>query len=158
MTLDDLVGLILRDHARIVRLFGDLEGAADSPVRLATLWTELCEVLLAHLGAFEEISFLPLLCAAPDRSMSTRDLRAQKLDTLDAVAEARLQQVGSPLWWLAVRAARTATDRHISCVETDWLPHFGQQTPERTKAALGYQWERFVADLGRDRHGGTTSD
>jgi hypothetical protein len=158
MTTDDLVGLILGDHARIARLFDELEGAADSPARLAALWTELCEVLLAHLGAFEEILFLPLLGAVPDRSLSMRDLSAEKLDILDAVAEARLQQAGSPLWWLAVRAAHAAADRHISSVESGVLPRFGHQTPEWTRREMAHQWNRFMADLSSDRLGEVRPD
>lgn len=148
--MDDLVEVILGDHARIVSLFEELEEAADSPARLAALWSELFAVLLAHLGAFEEIFFLPLLGAVADRSLSMRQLNAQKLDIFDALAEARLQRTGSPRWWLAVRAARAAAHQHISSVEASGLPRFGQQTSEATRQELGYQWSRFMADLSSD--------
>ena len=78
-------------------------------------------------------------------------LNAQKLDILDAVAEAHLQPTGSPLWWLAVRTARAAASHHISSVETDGVPRFGQQAPEWIGQELGYRWNRFMADLSSDR-------
>jgi hypothetical protein len=79
-----------------------------------------------------------------------RELNAQKLDVLDAMAEARLQRTGSPLWRLAVRAARASASRHISSVEAGGLSIFGQRTPETAIRELAYQWRRFVADLDSD--------
>jgi len=146
----DFVDLVLNDHVRVARLFEELEEAADDPARLVALWTELRRVLLAHLGAFEEIFLLPLLGTAADRLASMRQLNAEKIDVLDAIAEARLQPTGSPLWWLAVRAARASASRHISSVEAGGLSKFGQQTPEQTIRELARQWGRFMADLSRD--------
>ncbi len=148
--MDDLVGLIRGEHARICRLFEELEEAADNPARLAELWAELRVTLLAHLGAFEEIFFLPLLGAVADRLLSMRQLNDQKLEILDAVAEARLQRTGSPLWWLSVRAARVVANQHIRSVETGGLPRFGQQTPEWARRQLVQQWNQFMADISSD--------
>ena len=89
----------------------NLRGAADKPARLGALWAELCDVLLAHLGAFEEVFLLPLLGAVTDWSLSMEQRNAQKLDVLDAVAEAHVQPTGSPL-------------------VTDGVPRFGPQAPE----------------------------
>jgi hypothetical protein len=111
---------------------------ADNPARLTALWTGLCEVLLAHLDVFEEILFLPLLSTVTDRRVTMRQLNAQKLDILEAVAEARLQPPGSPLWRLAVRAVRATASQHISTVETSRLPGLCRQTPEGGTRQLAY--------------------
>lgn len=85
-----------------------------------------------------------------DRSLTMRRLNAEKLGILNAVAEARLQRTGSPLWWLAARAVRTAANQHVSSVETGVLPRFGQQTSEWTRQELGCQWNEFITDLTSD--------
>ena len=156
--VDDLVELVLADHTRIDRLFEELEGSGDDMARLAALWAELSGVLLAHIAAFEEICQLPLLHTVPDSSLSRQDLSAQKLDVSDAVAGARLQRVGSPQWWLAVRAAHAAADQHISSTEGGPLRRFAQQAPESARQELGRQWNRFMADLSGDRRGGLCPD
>jgi hypothetical protein len=155
--MDDLVELVRGDHARIGRLFKELGGAAENPARLAELWTELAEVLLAHVGAYEEICHLPLRRALPGSGPSTRDIHAHNLDICDAVAEARLQPVGSARWWLAVRAARAAADRHISSVEADFLPGFARQAPESARRELGRHWSRYMAALSHDLRDGARS-
>ncbi len=156
--MDDLVGLVRGDHARIDHLFGELERAADDPARLAALWAELSDALLAHMGAFEEVCTLPLLRAVPDGAPSPQDVGAQKFDVCDAVAEARLQQAGSTRWWLAVRAARAAAARHAGSVEAGPLPRFAQRAPESTRRELGRQWERYLADISSDRREGVCPD
>ena len=156
--MDDLVGLVLADHARIGRLFEELEGSADNLARLTALWAELSWSLLAHIAAFEEICQLPLLHTVPDSSLTMEDISAQKLDICDAVAGARLQQAGSPQWWQAVRAAHAAADQHISSTEAGPLRRFAQRAPESTRQELGRQWTRFMADLSGDRREGPCPD
>jgi Hemerythrin HHE cation binding domain len=156
--MDDLVELVRGDHARIGRLFKELEEAADNPARLAELWTELAEVLPAHVGAYEEICQLPLRRAVPDGAPSTQDIDAQNHDIREAVAEARLQPVGSAQWWLAVRAAQAAADRHIDSVEAVSLPRFARLAPESTRRELGRHWKRYMADLSDDRRDGVCFD
>lgn len=149
--MDDLVELVRGDHARIGRLFEELEGVTGNQARLAVLWAGLAEVLLAHVGAFEEICRLPLRRAVPDSAPRTQDIDAQVLDICEAVAEARLLPAGSTQWWLSVRAAHAAIDLHISSVETGSLSRFAQLAPEATRLKLGRQWKRFMADLSSDR-------
>jgi hypothetical protein len=156
--VDDLVELVRGDHARIGRLFDELEGAADIPARLAGLWAELAVVLLAHVGAFEEICRLPLRRAVPGSMPSKQDIDAQNRDICEAVAEARLQPVGSAQWWLAVRAARAAAERHVGSVEAGSLPGFARQAPESTRRELGRHWNRYMAALRDDRREGVSAD
>jgi hypothetical protein len=155
---DDVVELVRGDHTRIGRLFEELEGAAENPARLAALWRELAEVLLAHVGAFEEICQLPLRRAVPGSVPSTQDIDVQNLDICEAVAEARLQPGGSAQWWLAVRAAQAAADRHIGSVEAGPLPRFARLAPESTRRELGRHWNRYMADLSDDRRDAAGSD
>lgn len=152
--MDDLVELVRGDHARIDRLFGELERAAADPVLLDVLWAELSDVLLSHMGAFAEVCQLPLFRAVPDSSPSTQDVTGQKLDVSDAVADARLSRAGSARWWLAVRAAREAAARHVLSVEVGPLPRFAQRAPASVREELGRQWKRYLADLSRDRQEG----
>jgi hypothetical protein len=156
--MDDLVELVRGDHARICRLFEELTEAAGDPPRLAALWAELAESLLAHVGAFQEICQLPLGRAAPGSGPGAPDVDAQKYDICEAVAEARLQATGSTGWWLAVRAAQVATDRHVSSVETGPLPRFARQVPESARRELGRQWNQYMADLSDDRREGVCAD
>jgi hypothetical protein len=156
--MDDLVELVRDDHARIDRLFGELEQAAGDPVRLTRQWAELADALLAHMGAFEEVCKLPFFRAVPDSSPGLQDVSGQKLDVCDAVAEARLQPAGSPRWWLAVRAARTAAARHASSAEAGLLPRFAQRAPESARQELGRQWRRYLADFSSDRREGARPD
>jgi hypothetical protein len=149
--MDDLVTLVRGDRARIGRLFGKLEKAAANPSRLAAVWAELAEVLLAHVGAFEEICQLPLRRAVPGGVPGTQDIHAQNHDICEAVAEARLQPVGSAHWWLAVRAGQAAADRHIGYVEAGPLPGFARLAPESTRRELGRHWSQYMADLSDDR-------
>ena len=146
----DVVGLVLDDHARVRGLFKELQAAEGDPVRLAALWAELSALLLAHCGAVEEVFSVPLLGAAPDRSLVMRDLRDQMSETRDTLAEARLRTPGSPQWWLAVRAVHAVVDRHVSSMEAGPLPRFRQRTPRRIRQELGRQWNRFMADLSED--------
>lgn len=152
--MDDLLGIVRDDHARITRLFEELKAAADNPARLAALWAQLSGVLLAHVSAFEEICKLPLLQAVPDGAASRRDLGAQNRDICEAVAEAGLAPAGSTQWWLAVHAAQAAVDEHMSSVEAGPLPRFAQRAPESVRRELGRQWKGYMAALADDRREG----
>lgn len=148
--MDDIVALVLEDHRRIRRLFAELEEAGDCPARVPALWMELAGALLAHLEAAEEIYCLPLLHDALESSLTVGDFEAHKADVRDAVAEARLHETGSRLWWLAVRAAQDAARRHFHSVESGPLPRFRRQVLERTRQTLASEWKRFMSDLSRD--------
>lgn len=147
-TEEDIVTLILEDHARIRDLFAELHGEGhqgeDRPPPPAALWTELASLLLTHLHAAEEICYLPFLRSASDLGPSIRELGAHKDDACDAVADARLRAVGSAQWWLAARAARAAADQHADCAESRLLPK-ARQLPEDTRRMLGRAWRQFMA-------------
>lgn len=149
--MDDLVELVLGEHARLNRLFEELEGA-DNPVRLAAVWMELSAALRAHMGAFEEVLLLPLLGTTQSRVPVMRSLNADKDDIRDALAGSSLLPTGSFQWWLAVRAVQAAVGRHISSVEGGPLPKFGQQAPEWSRQELGHQWKVFISAFSRDGH------
>lgn len=152
--MDDVLGLVRDDHARISRLFEELKAAAENPARLAALWAQLSGALLAHVSAFEEICKLPLVRAVPDSAASRRELGAQSLDICEAVAEAGLAPAGSTRWWLAVRAAETAVEWHMSSVEAGPLPRFAQQVPASVRRELGRQWKGYMAAFADDRRTG----
>lgn len=152
--MDDLLGLVRDDHACISSLFDELQAAADNPARLAVLWAHLSGVLFAHVSAFEEVCKLPLARTVPDGAAIREELGAQSLDICQAVAEADLAPAGSARWWLAVRAAETAVDAHVSSVEAGPLPRFAQRVPESVRRELGRQWKGYVADFADDRRGG----
>lgn len=148
--MDDIVALIGDEHARIRRLFADLAQAQGQASRREALWRELAALLLAYLDAAEEICYPALFSGAPGERLAVRALHADNGDIRDAAADTLLREAGSPGWWLAVRAARTAADRHIACVESRLLPAFRQRLPGHTRRALGGQWRRFMADVTRD--------
>jgi len=56
-----------------------------------------------------------------------------------------------PRWWLAVRAAQAAAERHIGSVEAGPLPSFARQAPESVRRELGRHWKRYMAALSDDR-------
>ncbi len=146
----DIVTLILADHARIRRLFTELEIVRDSPSLLQMVWTELAGCLQAHLDAAEEITYLPLFSDATRGPEDRRELADQDADIREAMAEACLQPTGSRLWWVAVRAAQMTVDRHIDAIESGPLPRFRQQAPDHVQEALGHQWTHFMAALEGD--------
>jgi hypothetical protein len=148
--MGDVATLILEDHARIRRLFAGLETAGDDPRRLSAIWQELSGRLLAHLSAEEEICYLPFTAGLADGSLARAELIDQAGDICSAAAEARLQDAGSPLWWLAVRAARDTTDRHIDFIESRLLPGFTEQVAEQARRTLGDQWTGFTDAISRD--------
>jgi hypothetical protein len=141
--MPDIVDLILAEHARIGRLFAELDTAGKEEgavARLGAVWAELAGLLETHAAATNEICYLTLLgCAVKDK------FRADLDDIADTVAEARLQPTGSRLWWLAVRAARVAATGHIDGIESGPLPALRRRVPEERREALGRQWQAFVA-------------
>lgn len=161
----DIVTLVLEDHARMRRMFAELDDVCGGTVRLRRLWHELAWLLTAHVGAAEEICCLPFLADEPGGAAAIREIAASHDDIREAVAEARLRPAGSHGWWMAVRAARAAADQHIDVIESGPLPRFRRRTPEQVRALLGRQWLAFTTALQRDseairlpRQAGTRSD
>jgi len=131
-------------------MFAELQ-EEKQPLRLSALWREIAALAMADVQAAAEICYLPFLDGAAGKWLTMRELGAAREDIYDAVADARLREAGSAVWWLAVRAARSAADRHMDCVESRLLPRARQQLPERGRRALGLQWKQFLADLDDDR-------
>jgi hypothetical protein len=151
--MTDIVTLIQADHTRIRRLFTELDAARDSPSRLARLWPELAWLLRSHTDAAEEIFCLPLLAHQPDGLAALPEMIAGHTDIRITVSEADLHPAGSRLWWLAVRAARVAADKHIEAIESGPLPRFRRHVPEQDREALGRQWTAFMTARGDDDGG-----
>lgn len=145
--MPDIVDLILADHARIRRLFAELDRAGreeEALPGLGAVWADLAGLLEAHAAATREICFLTLASDAVDDSGS-----ADLDDVIEAVAEARLQPAGSRLWWRAVRAARAAETAHDDTEPV--LDALRRQLTREQREVLGRQWEAFVAARASDR-------
>lgn len=145
---EDIIALIAEEHARICHLFAELEEAElqeeehrNSP---AALWAKLAALLPRYLQAAAEICYIPFLDGAADEGPVIRNLRADRDDIRDAVADAGLREAESVPWWLAVHAARAAADRHVDCVESGLLPRARQQLSAERRRALGRQWRQFM--------------
>ena len=67
---EDIVTLILDDHARIRHLFEAL-GRGERGPGPAALWAELAALLLTHLQAAEEICYLPFAKTRPTAGRSS---------------------------------------------------------------------------------------
>jgi hypothetical protein len=146
----DIVTLVLRDHARIRRMFAELDEVRDDTIRLGRLWPELAWLLTAHVDAAEEIVRLPVLGGGAGGPAALREVTDIDDDIREAVAEARLQPAGSLRWRLAVRAARAAADQHIEVIESGPLPRFRRRAPGRVRVILGRHWTAFMAARRRD--------
>lgn len=143
--------LIVAEHARILRLFralDDLARRGDSAVArwgLSQVWARLASLLEVHTRAEEEICF-PLVFGS---GASTLDLvetaTADHDDIREAVAEARLLEVGSARWWQLISAIHAACAEHFASEERGLLAQVcGSLPPEKSKV-LVRQWDAFTA-------------
>jgi hypothetical protein len=144
----DIIALIADEHARVCHLFAELEETElreeESRTSPAAIWAQLAALLLRYLQAAEEICYIPFLDGAPDEGPVIRNLRADRDDIRDAVADVSLRQAESAPWWLAIHAARAAADRHVDCVESCLLPRARQQLSAERRRALGRQWRQYM--------------
>jgi hypothetical protein len=89
------------------------------------------------------------------------DAIAQHNDIREAVREARLYAVASPVWWLAVNdAIRTCRD-HMARYEHGRLANFSARADLELRNELGRQWAAFTSARARDaqpRHAAPGSD
>lgn len=154
----DIVELLLADHALMRRLLAEVETAlgqpddAESSAQLPGRWNMLAALLGMHADAAEEIVFPALFGREPTGARdNARDTHA---DLREAVREARLYQVGSRPWRLAVLAACAAAIEHIDDLESGALARFRHDAPMPIREALARQWLAFVtpSTAGGTRH------
>jgi anti-anti-sigma factor len=151
----DVLDLIRADHARIRRLLASAESAArrgepaDARWVLGEAWDRAAALLEADCDAEEEIWY-PVLSGAAGYAALIREARADHDDIREAVAEARLQEAGSPAWWRAVIAAITATQDHFAREEHGALAELTHCTSPAQRRALGQQWVAFLNARARD--------
>jgi|GraSoiStandDraft_48_1057284.scaffolds.fasta_scaffold136914_2 hypothetical protein len=152
--MPDIVELILADHMRIRELLGGLgDMAGDGEPgddRLAKEWEVLAGLLEVHLDAAEEIAYPALFSGPAHGARPMAQVVADHADVREAMDEARLHPAGSPLWWLAIRAARAAAISHIDAVESGPLARFRWETSPREREILGRQWVGFVTARASD--------
>lgn len=142
--------LILAEHARILRLFGalyDLARRADPSVgrlALAQVWTRLADLLVTHTRAEEEICF-PSMYNTDARILTVVEAAADDhIGIREAVAQARLLEVGSARWWQVITGARMACARHFASEERGLLSALRSGLPPGTGKVLVRQWAAFA--------------
>ena len=111
---------------------------------LAHVWQRLAGLLGAHTRAEEEICYPLSGCSRPDAGRR-RDAIDDHEDIREAIGEASLQRVGSPLWWRAVRAVLAVSAGHLDREERDVLPCCLARLTVSQRRELGRQWLRFIA-------------
>ncbi len=138
---DDVVELILDDHATFRRLFARI---ADTSTEddLRHLWFELGPLLSAHAVA-EEDSFYPALLKAAHDDDDVADAIKDHNEIRDAVRDADRYDVGSDSWKDAVESARRATDDHMREEEDGPLPAARRCMQMDERITLGLQFLRL---------------
>ena len=151
--MPDIVELILAEHARIQELFGKLADAAGAAGelradRLGKAWAVLARLVEVHVDTAQEISCPALFLGTARRYRA--EIAADHDDIREALGETRFQPTGSAVWWLAVRAARTAAIRHIDVIESGPLAAFLREASPGERDVLGAQWLSFQTAMAED--------
>jgi Hemerythrin HHE cation binding domain len=143
--------LIFDEHARILRLFGALDGLirrgepAITRLALDQIWTRLASLVDVHTRAEEEVVF-PLVFGSGPRALDfVAAATADHDDLREAVAEARLLDVDSSRWWRVVTAARAACAQHFASEERGLLAQVCGSLPPETSKDLVRRWTVFAA-------------
>jgi hemerythrin HHE cation binding domain-containing protein len=143
--------LIVAEHARILRLFralDDLARRGDAGVArlgLAQVWARLASLLEVHTQAEEEICF-PLVFASGACTLACMGTATADHDDIrEAIAEARLLDVGSARWWRLIATIHAACTEHFASEERGPLMQFCGSLPPATSKALVRQWAGFAA-------------
>lgn len=143
-------GLVLAEHGRILRLFRALDdaarrtdSAAASPA-LRQVWARLADLLELVACTEEEICFPVLFAREAAVTAMLEDALADHTDIREAVEEARLLDVGSPLWWRTMTAARRLTATHFTREEAGLLASVSACLPPESAKILTRQWGAFA--------------
>jgi hypothetical protein len=148
--ISEIGELIVTDHARILRLFkalDDLARRGDSAVArsaLAQVWARLASLLEVHTRAEEEICF-PLVFGGASALDLLETATADHDDIREAVAEARLLEVGAARWWQLTSAIHAACIEHFAREERGPLAQICCSLPPEKSKVLVRQWAAFAA-------------
>lgn len=144
--MPDVCELILEQHARFRRWFGDLdelrrEGVCSSGLDAA--WRILSGALELH-ATVEEHVFYPELLRKGDRGREeTADALQDHADIRDAIGRSGEAEVGSDAWWGAVHDARSANSEHMAEEETGALADLRTSSEIQAREQLGRAWQEF---------------
>ncbi|MBV8117353.1 MAG: hemerythrin domain-containing protein [Candidatus Eremiobacteraeota bacterium] len=138
---DDVIELILDDHATFRRLFERIDQSANAD-DLRRLWFELGPLLEAHAAA-EEASFYPALLKAAKDDDDVRDAIHDHNKIRDAVRDANLCDVSGDEWRAAVKRARDENDEHMSEEERGPLPAARKYIALEQRLAIGLEFLRL---------------
>jgi hypothetical protein len=112
---------------------------------LDQIWKRLASLLEVHTRAEEEICF-PLVFGGSALALSFVEAATADHDDLrEAVAEARLLDVGSSRWWQVIAAARAGCTKHFASEERGPLAQACASVPPETSKALVRRWTAFTA-------------
>ena len=117
----------------------------NGPDWIAAVWQRLAGLLDIHTRAEEEICYLPAFGSGPRGIQRMRNARARNDDIRGAIGEARLQPVGSPLWWHAVRAVLSIAADHSDSEESQAISGWMLSLPVSRRRELGRQWTGFIS-------------
>jgi Hemerythrin HHE cation binding domain len=143
--------LIFAEHARILRLFGALDGVvrrgepAVTRLALDQIWTRLASLLEVHCMAEEEVCFPLMLGSGALAQSFVEEATADHDDLRAAVAEARLLEVGSSRWWQVIVTARAICTQHFASEERGPLAQACRSVPPETSKILVRRWTAFAA-------------
>jgi hypothetical protein len=149
--ISEIGELIFAEHARILRLFGALDGLvrrgepAATRLALDQIWKRLASLLEVHCRAEEEVCF-PLVFGSGAPALGfVEEATADHDDLREVVAEARLLEVGSSRWWHVIAALRAVCIRHFASEERGPLAQVCGSAPPETSKALVRRWTAFAA-------------
>lgn len=149
--ISEIGELIFAEHARILRLFGALDGLvrrgepAVAHLALDQIWARLASLLEVHTRAEEEVCFPLVFSDGPLALSFVEAATADHDDLREAVEQARLLDVGSPRWWQVITAARATCTKHFATEERGPLARVCGSVPPETSKVLVRRWTAFAA-------------
>ncbi len=93
----------------------------------------------------------------PGRAFTCFAVVAGCNDIREALLEARLHAVASPVWWQAVTAALCTCRDQLARFERGPLAEFGRRADPGLRNVLGHQWISFTTARARDDRPGLAS-
>jgi hypothetical protein len=151
-----VIELVLAGHQQILLIqqaladAGSPGGKATQPGTLAVVWDRLADMIEVQAAAEEEICYLPMVAASSWSWEQMEDAAADLADIREAVAEARMQPVGSQAWWRGIKAALSACVEHFDGLEEGVLADFRNHADRSLCQQLGARWLAFTTARIRD--------
>lgn len=158
----DIIELLLAEHGRLRRLMDAFENAARhcetfGVTWLGSVWERVAEFIEFHMDAEEEICYLAVFRTGQAGPGQMDDAIADHDDIREALLEARLHAVTSPVWWQAVAAALCTCRDQLARFERGPLAEFGRRADPGLRNVLGHQWTSFATARARDDRPGLAS-